>query len=740
MTVLLLLLACAAGSSDEPADLLSLVDPFVGTGGLGFGYGGLTPAAQQPSGLAKVGPDTRIASSAAPFSHTAGYYYEDDLIQAFSHARLPGIGVTDGGLIGFMPSDVATSDPTVYRRGFSHDEEEASPGYYKVRVEDVAVVEIAAGVSSARHRYRFFSEDEHWVNVDLGHSANPDHDVRDAWLQIDPEAQELRGYVLMDGGLSGRQDRGWPMWFVARFSQPWAEQVLWQDDVASSAVNSAGLPQATGPGAAASLRFNASTEVAVGLSMVDLAGARAQLEAEAGAMTLEELVEAAETSWEDRLSRISIYGGSEDDQALFATALYNLFRIPTDITDDDGRYRGLDGELDFTTGWTYYSDFSLWDSYRTLHPLTTLAWPELAADYAHSLTDMGSKLGYLPRWPAAVVESGSMVGTPAEIVLAETWIKGVQDWPAEEAWALALPRATDPDYAYARTGLADLQELGWLPYDEHGDSVAKVLEHAIADAALAEWAEDMGQVQSAQTLRAQSALWSNVFNPETGFVQGRYRDGSWAPLEADAWGDAFAEGNAWQYTFMVPEDTEGLAEAFGGREVAIAKLTEMFELSLEYAEDIEGEAAEALMDPYYWHGNEPALASAFMFAAWGEPALTQQWVKWVRDTKYALAPEGLDGNDDGGTLSAWYALSAIGLYPLNGTACYVLTTPLFDKVVIDRPEGALTIEASGEGDYIAAARLDGTELDEAVICHNRLSGERRLKVERSEAPTDWGAW
>ncbi|MCB1155674.1 glycoside hydrolase family 92 protein, partial [bacterium] len=196
--------------------------------------------------------------------------------------------------------------------------------------------------------------------------------------------------------------------------------------------------------------------------------------------------------------------------------------------------------------------------------------------------------------------------------------------------------------------------------------------------------------------------------------------------------------NAWQYSFMVPQDAEGLAEAFGGRAQAISKLEEMFDLSLDYAERIEGEAAELAPDPYYWHGNEPALASAFFFAAWGEPSKTQEWAAWVRESKYALDPAGLDGNDDGGTLSAWYAWSALGLYPLNGTSCYVLSTPLFDKVVIQRPEGALTIQASGEGDYIESASLNGTALDDAVICHQRLEGERTLSVVRADAPTDWG--
>ncbi|MCB9758435.1 MAG: glycoside hydrolase family 92 protein [Alphaproteobacteria bacterium] len=744
MLLPLALLACAGSVEEaEPVDLVAYVNPFIGTGGAGFGYGGLSPAASAPGGLAKVGPDTRTESAAPGFSHSAGYHYDDTLVQAFSHARLPGIGVPDGGHIGFMPVDVETVDPTVYRRAFSHDDEVATPGFYSLIFPGFGTVELAATAHTAHHRYRW-TADEHWLTIDLGHTGASGTSVRRSWLVVDRADREIRGYVLLDGDLTGRGDRGWPLYFVAEFSQPWIDAGQWVDGARVDATDS-GPDDPTpvaGASVAATLRFQANVEVRVGLSVVDIPGARRNMAAELPAhWDLEATAAETEDLWADRMDRIEVFGGTETDRELFATALYHLFGIPTALSDVDGRFRGLDDRIDTAEGWTYYSDFSLWDTYRTMHPLVTLAWPEISADYARSLCDMGEKHGYLPRWPAAVTESGSMVGTPAEIVLGEAAAKGVDDWPMEACWDLALPRATDPEYAYAREGLADYQTYGYLPADLYGGSTGKTLEFAIADAALALWAEEMGQLQPAEQLRAQAQAYANVLNPETGFVQARNSDGTWGELEIDGWGDAFAEGNAWQYTFMVPHDAEGLAEAFGGRDVMRDALTELFELSLDHADGVDpGSAEAALPDPYYWHGNEPALASAFMFAEIGDPADAQRWATWVRGAKYDVTPSGLDGNDDGGTMSAWYAFNAMGLYPLNGTDRYVVTAPVFDEVRIRRPGGTLTIKTEGEGDYLAQISLDGEPIARTSLTHIQLSGPRTLRLERSDEPTTWGSW
>lgn len=713
--MLLLLLACAPATPEwTPLDLVPLVDSFIGTGGAGFGYGGLSPAATVPGGFVKVGPDTGTETTAAGFQHSAGYNYPDTFIRAFSHTRLPGIGVGDGGGLGFMMVDTETVDPARYQSPFSHDEERAIPGYYEVFLPDRGLVKLTATAHAAQHRLQWVC-DEHWLTVDLGHTGSGDVDVSGGWLLIDREARELRGHLQLHGGLTGR-GRGQNIYFVVVFSQPWQEANLWLDGAPVE-----GQGPISGVRPAATLRFTSNTEVRVGLSPVDVTGARRNLEAELPGWDFDGVVADAEDQWRERLSKIQVMGGSEEEQVIFASAMYHLFQLPTLYTDVDGRYRGLDGAVDYAADWDYYTDMSLWDSYRTLHPLMDLAWPELAADYAHSLTDMGRKIGYLPRWPAAEVESGSMVGTPADIVLGGSALKGVTNFPTDEAYAMAVARATDPGSAYAREGLSDYQTLGYLPADRYGDSVAKTLEYAIADASLAGWARARGDVQIANQLQSQSQAYRNVFDPETLFMRARNADGSWGELEVDGWGDAFAEGNAWQYSFMVPQDPEGLAEVAGGADALLGKLEEMFERS-----DVEPDSVAP--DPYYWHGNEPALNAVFMFQALGDAERGDQWLRWVREEKYSATPEGLDGNDDGGTLSAWYVWSAIGLYPLNGTDLYTVSSPIFDEVRVLRDDGTLRILSDGQtpGD----ATLDGVAIEGWVLPQTSLVGGRTLSIQR----------
>lgn len=720
------LLACTPRADLEPQDLVALVDPFVGTGGDGFGYGGLSPAAGVPGGLVKVGPDTDLNGINLSFNHSAGYWYNDTHLQALSHHRLPGIGVSDGGALGLMITDMETVDPDLYRVALDHSLEEASPGWYAVTLPERGRLAMSAAAHSAHHELRW-STDEQWLVLDLAHTTSSSHSVSDSWVVVDPQAQEVRGYVLMDGSLT----RGFPLWFVMQFSQPWLEANLWQD---RAALPAGSLGPIHGPDLALTFRTAGNLELRVGFSAVDLAGARANLEAELPHWGVSTTRELAEDAWRGAFEAVEVLDIPDPtDLALFATALYNTLTMPTQLSDVDGRYRGVDGQPDLAVGWTYSSDLSLWDTYRTLHPWVTLVWPERAEDYARSLTDMGRKLGYLPRWPAGVRESGTMIGTPAEIVLAETWIKGVRDWPYEDALAVALPRATDPTSPHAREGLAYTQSLGYLPADLFNTSASKTLEFATSDAAMGLWTAALGLEAESTQLFAQAQGWVELFHPDTQFIQGRNQDGSWPEVDPEVWDDMYSEGNSWQYTWMVPQDPELLAATFGGADAALDKLEECFERAADEEDTL-------LPDTFYWHGNEPDLVYAWLFAALGRPESTQRWVRWVQDTKYALDPVGLDGNDDGGTLSAWLLFSMLGLYPLNGTDQYVLSTPRVNHVVLRREGGALTVRAEGEGDYLEGVWLDGELLDSAVIRHAQLVGDRELLFRRSATPTDWGAW
>jgi predicted alpha-1,2-mannosidase len=724
-----LALFLAGCATEEVADgsLMEHVDPFVGTGGEGFGVGSLSPAAMAPFGQMRVGPDTTETYGALGFYHCAGYYYDDDYIQAFSHTRLPGIGVSDGGAVGVMPSAVATMDRDALRAPLDHELEQASPGYYAVELPDLAAVELTATMRAAHHRYTWEGSGDRWLNFDLGHTAADDHEVRASWIEVDEAAGEVRGLVRMYGGLTGRGEGGLPTWFVARFDRGWSGSTLWLERSPVSGDRAEGVQTGV------SLRFDGDVEVQVGISAVDLDGARNNLESELPAWDLEGTRAETEAQWAGWLDTIRVTGGNESARTIFASAAYHLFMLPTNFTDADRRYRGLDDAVHEADGWTYHTDFSLWDTYRTYHPLMTLVYPQKARDFARSLTEMGRQVGYLPRWPAGIVESGSMLGASADIVLGESYLKGVRDFDYETAFSIAYQQATVPIVERAREDLGEYIDRGYVPHDVAGEGAAKTLEYAINDFALGAWAAAMGQDDRAAHLVWRSNNYANVFDPETQFMRGRNSDGSWAELEDEGWGDAYAEGNAWQYTWLVPHDPQGLAELFGGSEAMVEKLSEMFELS--------GNEGDSFMpDPYYWHGNEPDLHASFLFAEVGRPDLTQEWVQWVRKTKYSASPAGLDGNDDGGTMSAWYVFAAMGLYPLNGTDRYVLTTPIFDQIVIQRPDGPLVIDAVGEGDYLAGVALDGAPLPGPSVRHSQLVGGRTLTMYRSLEPTDWGRW
>lgn len=708
MPIALLLIACTPGSpsSWEPVDLLPLVDVFVGTGGDAFGYGGLTPAVQVPGGLVKVGPDTSAESSRIEFQHTAGYDFDDPYVTAFSHYRLPGIGVGDGGGLGVMfGGEKVSDDYRDYRAPYARDDEEAGPGHYRLALPDRGQVELAAAQRGAIHRYTWTTE-QHWLMVNLAHVGSSGVDVEEGHLT--QTSTGLEGFLRLKGGLTGRGDQGGvPLYFVIDFSEAPVESELSLDGaVLESPIE--------GP-ALANLRFESDEiELRVGLSVVDLDGARANLEQDIGEMSLEALQERTAGDWQQVMDTVEISGGSAEEQAIFASALYHARSMPTSYSDVDGRYRGVDAQVYPARERPFYSDLSGWDTYRTLHPWVIWVWPELGSELASSIAEMGQQLGYHPRWPAGTTEAGSMIGSPLEIVLAETVLKGLDFEGQDAAFELAMQHSFDGDLeGQRRHSLQEYMDFGYIPADVEGGSVSKTQEMAIADHAVGLWAAQRGD-PDAEVLLERSGNFANVHDPETNLAAGRNSDGSFMEPGLAGWPEEYVEGNTYQYTWLAPHDAAGLAQAFGGEETAVAALEELFVLS-EAAPDTD------LFDPYYWHGNEPDLHAAFLFAQWGRPDLTQQWVGWIQGRHYALDPAGLDGNDDGGTLSAWYLFAAVGLYPVNGSDRYVLTPPLFDHVRI----GALEISVMGAGE-VTGVIVDGEVWEGWTISHQELSEAESL--------------
>jgi predicted alpha-1,2-mannosidase len=389
---------------------------------------------------------------------------------------------------------------------------------------------------------------------------------------------------------------------------------------------------------------------------------------------------------------MTIDARSDRDRTIAYTALYHTAMMPTLASDVDGAYRGIDGEVHRAEGFRYFTDFSLWDTYRTLHPFVSLLYPNDARDFAKSLTRMGEEGGSVPRWPVGTVESEGMIGDGGAIVLADTWLRGVRDWDAHAAYAVLKRQATTPKTEGkrgGREGLADYVALGWVPKDTEGSSAAKTMEYAHADHALGELAAALGETADADTFHARGKSWGNVYDDAHHYFSGRRRDGSFDEVDPAATSTDFAEGTPWHYNFMVPHDPEGLAARMG-KPMLVARAEQLFTRAAC------GEQRSTFFpSPYYWPSNEPVLFSAFVFSAVGDQERTARWTRWTLAKHYGDGPDGLPGNDDGGTMSAFYLFASMGLYPIAGTDRFVLGSPLFPKIVLALPGGDLTIEAPG---------------------------------------------
>ncbi|NOY27830.1 MAG: glycoside hydrolase family 92 protein, partial [Oligoflexia bacterium] len=416
---------------------------------------------------------------------------------------------------------------------------------------------------------------------------------------------------------------------------------------------------------------------------------------------------------------------TEDDRTKLATALYHNLQMPTIFSDVDGRYTGFDKQI-HTSDHVYHTDYSLWDTYRTTHPLYTLLWPDWHRDILASLADMAQQGGNLPRWAAATGDAESMLGTPADIVWAEAWSKGIRGWGEDIVLPIAMAVAlgqTDPPYG-GRPDVSLLDTFGYSPADDQSNSVAWTQECAISDYALAEAASGMGWPDQAATLRRRSDAWSRLYNPETGWIQARYQDGSFVELsDPGVWNDMYAEGNARQYLWLAPQDPEALFDVLGGDDVALARLTEMMEQTAAEEDD----RLEAVPNSWYWHGNEPSLHIPWLFGLAGRPDQSRYWVRWVMDTYYGTGPDGLTGNDDAGANSAWYVFAAMGIYPLAGTQRYVLGLPAFSQIEwdVDGPDGSAPFTISSDvnpldGLATVDITLNGVDWPSPFLSHDYL--------------------
>lgn len=710
--------------------LVDYVNPFIGTGGTGFGVGSSYPGAAAPFGMVKISPDTGSKERGLGFALCAGYAYSNTEILGFSHIHVHGTGVPDYGNLLFVPVTGDITEERIqekgYRSPFRHETETAKPGYYSVTLDRWKVkAELTATVRTAHHRYTYPADtDKRQVLIRLDH-ALPGGDVTDAEVTV-KNNQEVEGWLLSKGGLSKRHD-GFKLYFVIRSKAPF-ESGTWNDGKL--------LPKETqqkGAKIGVWLTFpkgGEAVELQTGISFVSIEGARKNLQAEQKGWDFDGTRKATSDEWEKQLSVVRVAGGTTEQLRIFYTALYHVLQMPTILMDVDGSYRGLDEKVHKADGFVYYSDFSLWDTYRTQHPLLVLLYPKIQRDMVKSLLAMARDGGELPRWPIATGYSSTMVGASADIVIADTYIKGIKDFDVEAAYKAMRRQAmgpTPPGSLYGGRGhITDYMKHGFIPADNRSGSASVTMEYAYNDYAIAQLAQALGKTEDYNLFMKRSTNYKHLWDPQTKFFRAKMLDGTWLkdfdPLK---WTKDYVEGTAWQYLFFVPHDVKGLSELFGGNEETIKKLTEFF----EKAEIEQRQEDPVNLRSYYWHSNEPDLHAPSLFQLLGRPDLTQKWTRWAMKTQYKDAPDGLAGNDDAGTLSAWYVFNALGIYPIPSQDIYVLTSPIFTRAVITLDNLSFEVradEASTDALYVDKVTFQNKPVTAGTIPHTQLVKDKAL--------------
>jgi predicted alpha-1,2-mannosidase len=722
---------------------------FMGSDGWGYAFGSVSVSAAAPNGMLKVGPDTFGPSGNLPFQHYDGYWFQDNVAQGFSHMHMSGTGATDYGVLALMPSDGFDATRTT-RAGYGSPFQKASetpvPGRYAVTLDRGNIaVEITATTHAAHHRYTYpAGATSAHVIVDLDHHLSSGT-ITSATATLNPAQNLVSGSLHSVGGMSGGFG-GYDVFFAIQTKTAWNESQVWS-------TGNAPAPGTTvmGTGVGFELGFDPSVgpiEVQVGLSMVSVAEASANLAAEMPTFAYDATQKQTEDVWSALLGRIAFTGGTSWQQDMMTAAKYHLFLMPAIQSDVDGSFRGMDGMVHMASGYHYLTDMSLWDTYRTLNPMYSLIAPELALDCASSLTEKAKERGYFPKWPIATGEAGTMIGASAEIVLSDAYQKGVTGFDAEGAYqilrAAAMDTTTPSGGRGGRDQVVPYMMYGYVPADTGDSTVSLTTEYANDDFALGAFAALLGHTADATALAQRATGYRKLYDPMTGFLWSKKADGTWATSHSDptAFTNEFREANGWQSVWMVALDWDGLA-MMAGKDKLIALLEQMFELTyMDYQQiDFSLLTSAGALRPYYWAGNEPDIIAVYLFAHLGRPDLTQKWVAWLRSSWYTPGANGLPGNDDGGTMSAWLLFSSLGFYPLPGSDRYVIGAPLFPHATIAVKGGSFTVDAPGVSDtniYVQSVELNGAPLTTPEIKHADLKAGGSLSFVLGPAPSMWG--
>lgn len=720
--------------------------PMVGTAGHGHTY----PGATVPFGSVQLSPDTRTAG----WDACSGYNYVDSTIMGFSHTHLSGTGGADLGEVLIMPF-TGSLDRTNFASSFSHDNELAQPGYYRVHLGTYNIeAELTATAHCGMHRYTFPKSRQSHILIDLMHNIG---DRKTPWATLKVESDRL---------ITGeRTDRGWThktIYFAIECSRPFKDFTIELDGKRLSA----GQKEAQGRNIRAFLDYRTRPGgqiiLRVGISPTSVEEARKNLAAEIPTWDFDAVCSAARNAWEQNLSRVDIECSNPHIRRTFYSALYHTMVAPTLYNNADGSYCGADGKAHPYEGFQDYSTFSIWDVYRAEMPLLTIDEPDRMNDMVQSLLVeyQQSPQHLLPLWPLANYDTGSMIGYHAVSIIYDAYAKGFREFDPQLAFQAMRDTAMN-----GRLRQNEYQKYGYVPWEPPGPpkgsaATSRTLEFAYDDWCIGQMAKALGKTGDAKFFLNRSQNYRHVWDPSTQFFRSPEPDGTWKepfdPLQvarrnnvADGY---YTEADAWEYMFAVPEDVPGMIRLYGGNEAFIKKLDEFFDqdsILHDWRIDVTGLIGQ------YSHGNEPDEQCAYLYALAGAQYKTAARVRDIQLTQYDDSPEGLDGNDDCGQVSAWYVWSALGLYPVNpASGIYVIGSPLVQKAVIHLDPkyykgGTFTIIVHSDTQYAPAARMDnyiqsatlnGQPLTRPWITQEELANGGTLELTMGVLPNvSWGS-
>lgn len=722
---ILILGSCAHSGKQNQERLTDWVNPFMGTDGPGNTY----PGATVPFGMVQLSPDIGYSG----WDRIAGYYWPDSIITGFSHLHLTGTGA--GDLYDILLSPVnSRAVKTTSENGnrpyslFSHDNEQAEPGYYQVFLQDYGInTELTATQRTGIHRYTF-PEDEHsGFIIDLGYALNWDRPVKTG-ITIEND-HTISGYRFSSGWAPDQH-----VWFVAKFSKPFEKSQLFNDNQPKDGKT------VNGARTKVDIRFatqkNEQVTVKVGLSSAGIEGARKAIATEAPGWDFNQLREKASDQWEHELGKIKIKTDNETWKKTFYTTLYQSMLAPTLYSDANGRYKGADGEIHHAEGYDKYDTFSLWDTFRAAHPLYTIMHPDRVPDMMNSLLSHYDETGLLPVWSLQGNETNMMIGYHAVPVIVDAYLKGFRNFDAEKAYEACKSNAMSDNH-----GIGEYRNLGYVPATEENEdwSVSKTLEYAYDDWCIARFAKALGKEDDYNYFMNRASSWKNHFDTETGFLRPRKANGQFVdhfvPRE---YTNHFCESNGWQYFWFVPHNIEALRDTLGNERFS-QRLDSMF--TFEPSSDDDLPIFSTGMIGQYVHGNEPGHHVGYLYHFTGESWKTQKRVRQILTNMYKPVANGHCGNEDCGQMSSWFVFSSMGFYPVNpADGKYYFGTPLWEETTI-RLQNNKTLkinapDVSESNMYIREVRLNGEVLNRPYITHEELTNGGTLFFEMSGKPDE----